>query len=192
MSSCSGSSLYVGIPGSGKTEFALRRLWADCARTRRVGIILDLARVEQFKRPGVARASSLAELERIAWAKGEHVVYTPEDEDLEVQRVAFLAREVHGNANLLVDECAGHLGRKTQLVKLLRQHRHARSCVHLTTQHFSGDVGQAALSTAPELFVFRTTAPAALEALEADFRLPRETVSRLEKFRYLHCVLGFG
>lgn len=73
----------------------------------------------------------------------------------------------------------------------MRATQHVQTRLYLTTQHFTADIPQAALSCAPDLFVFRCTSPRVLEVLERNFGMDTEHVRRLPQFHYLQHRTSF-
>lgn len=187
-----GCAWYVGVPGAGKTTLALAHLARDAAANGWPCLVLDSSDVAQLAH--VPHVASLAQLEAAVWKRGEHAAYVPRDAG-EVEHVAARALELR-QVNLLVDEAAFWIssskGRDGNLLRLMRAHRHAQVRLYLTTQHLSADVPQAALSCAPELFVFRCSSNVVLDRLEREYGMDRATVAALPRGRYLRHVAGFS
>jgi hypothetical protein len=55
----------------------------------------------------------------------------------------------------------------------------------MVTQHFSGDVGQAALACAPDLYVFQVNSWRSRRVLRDEFDVDPLAVARLEKWHYI-------
>lgn len=132
--------------------------------------------------PDMPVAGSVGEAIELIWQQGTHCRWTPDDPD-ELERVAAAARELRG-AVLLVDESSDYLHsgtkRRSRVLKLIRTHRHSDVWLLFTTQHFSGDVPQAAFGGGPLVYVFNTTGPAALEQLQRRWGVPPELAASLD------------
>jgi hypothetical protein len=183
---------YVGCPRAGKTFLAYQHVQRDHALTGWPILVVDSTEAGNFDRVSHALSAEEALIEILANKKRE-IAWTPRDpEDVDA-----LARAIRagGRMHVLVDEAAfwigGPRGRGGALLRLLRAYRHARVSLHLTTQHFSGDVSAEALACAPQLFVFRTTSPAALDSIERNFGLPAAKVRALPERQCLRVDLGF-
>lgn len=190
--SSTGCAWYVGVPGAGKTTLACSHLARDSRANGWPCLVLDSSDVAQLAH--VPHVRSVAELERAVWQLGEHAAYIPQNGD-DVERVAARALELR-QVNLLVDEAAfwlsSHKGRDGSLLRLMRAHRHAQVRLYLTTQHLSADVPQAALSCAPELYVFRCTANVVLDRLEREYGMDRSLIANLPRGQYVRHVSGFS
>jgi hypothetical protein len=137
----------------------------------------------------VAEAGCIEQLVDQVWKHRRHARYVPrEDPADDMERIARACIAGHC-CHLVIDESAYYLdcsrGRGGALERLLRIYRHCDVTIQATTQHFSGDVSQAALSCSPRLFVFRTASTAALDALERHFQLDRATVQGLPNRKFL-------
>lgn len=183
---------YVGIPGAGKTTLAAHHLAEKCRANGNPCLIVDSGGVAQLA--AVQHAPSATAAMKLVWQKRQHAAFVPRDA-AEVEAVAASVLEF-GRVNVLIDEAAFWLssrkGLDSNILRLLRAHRHARAHVLLTTQHLSADVPQAALSCAPTLWVFRCTSPAVLDRLEKAFGLDRALVSKLERGRFIRVETGFS
>jgi hypothetical protein len=184
---------FLGCPLAGKTLLASIQFEQKIAERRVPGIIIDSEGADNFAR--VRHARSVRELLDSCFNRGETLAYVPEDEDgSEVAEIANACR-FPGGVVLFVDEAAHWLspgcGARKPMMRLLRTCRHRGTDVYLTTQHLSGDVPAAALSLAPELFVFNTTSWPALERLEHQYRLDPAAIQALPALHYVHVVSGF-
>lgn len=182
---------YVGIPESGKSHQALADLIATSRAKRLPAVVIDEARASNFER--WPHAESLDELLEAVWGYGLRVAYTPRDPS-EVEQIAAAALEC-GRVCILIDEAAtfltSNVGRGGNLSRLMRRHRHADAHLFLTTQHFSGDVSQEALSCAPRVCIFRNESEAVLDALKRRYGLDWETVRNIPQYHYLERITGF-
>lgn len=187
----SGIAWYVGIPEAGKTTLAAHHLARAARRNGRPCLVIDSQGVRNFSR--WQYAASVAEVGQLLWGARRHCAYTPRDAE-EVELLCTALLEV-GQVNVLVDEAAywinAHTWVRSKLSRLMRAHRHAQVWLHLTTQHLSGDVPQAALSCAPDLFIFRCTSKAVLARLQDEYGLESARVSALPQGRYLRVSQGF-
>jgi len=154
-------------------------------------IVIDDARASNFT--AWPHAKNVDDLCESVWGYGLRVAYTPHDPE-EVDRIAGAALDC-GRVCLLIDEAASfltaHVGRGRNLSKLMRRHRHAQAHLFLTTQHFSGDVSQEALSCAPRVCIFRNESEAVLDALKRRYGLDWDTVRKIPQFHYLERWTGF-
>lgn len=153
-------------------------------------LLIDSIGEEQVR--DVPHARSVREAIEWVWGAGEKAAYVPKD----VEEVNALVRAClePGRVNLWVDEAhtwlSARRGVDGPLLRLMRTHRHARANVFLTAQHLTGDVPQEALSCAPELYVFRCTAPAVLERLERE-GLDPQAVRALPAREWIRHYAGF-
>lgn len=176
-------SWYVGCPHSGKTTLAsVHARWIAEEIGYRV-VVLDSEQVSDFRGlPHVAPQ----ELPDLVWKQRKIAAVTPRNL-ADVESVARIVR-AGKDAVLLVDEASLWLSNRRcseELLRVLRTTQHCRSRVLLTTQHFSGDIPQPALACAPDLFLFRTTAPRALEALSKHYDVDAAQVRALTRYSYL-------
>lgn len=183
---------YVGVPASGKTTLAAAQAAELVAATGWPVLAIDSAGVAQLGQ--VPHVTSVEAVLDHAWTRRQHVAFIPRDEDQVTEIVqAVLAR---GRVILLVDEAAfwidARKGSGSPLLRLMRAHRHARVFLLLTTQHFSGDVSQQALSCAPTLYVFRCTSPAVLDRLEREYGLDRRAIANLGQGQFIKVESGFS
>lgn len=97
--------------------------------------------------------------------------------------------------NVLLDGAHAVLSARSHvsepLIAAMRGHRHRELALLLSTHHLTGDVPQAALSCAPELYLFCCTSPAVLKTVEKEWGVPARKVSGLPQFSYLCVRLGF-
>ena len=142
--------------------------------------------------PGVPVARRVGVAVSYVWGSGSHCRWIPSDPS-EVERVAEYAHELR-RVVLLVDESSYYLHGGTRnssaLLRLIRAHRHAEAFLLFTTQHFSGDVPQAAFGGAPPVYVFQTTSPAALKRLRDDWGAPVELIRTLPVGRCVRLSTG--
>lgn len=187
-----GVAWYIGQPGAGKTTLAAAHACDLVSATGWPLVCIDSAGVAQLEH--VPRAQTAEEAICAAWDRREHVAFTPRAEN-DVERVAR-ASLGGGHVVLLVDEAAfwisSRRGTGSSLLRLMRAHRHAKVYLLLTTQHFSADVPQEAISCAPEIYVFACQSPAVLDRLEREYALSREVVKALPRGRYIRLQTGFA
>lgn len=186
-----GTAWYVGIPKSGKTTLA-RAHAIEAARENRFPIlVIDSEGVAQLE--GFAHARSVEHARAAVFERRLSCAYHPNDRE-EVWELLRSCRKP-GRVNVLIDEAhlwlsAGSSSRDPML-QLMRSHRHARVRLFLTTQHLSGDVPQAAISCAPEVFVFRCTGQPTLDRMETQWGIRPEVARNLRQFHYLRHYEGF-
>lgn len=188
----SGVEWYIGKPGAGKTTLAAARAAMLVRSTGKPVLVIDSSGVAQLAH--VPRETGAARAARAAFVERRHVSFTPTDEtDVELVSARALA---DGRVILLVDEAAFWISSRHKgapsLLRLMRAHRHSKVHLLLTTQHFSADVPQEAISCAPTLFVFACTSPAVLDRLERDYGLDRNLVGSLGRGQYLRLETGFS
>jgi hypothetical protein len=176
-----GSAWYLGVPGSGKTSLAWSHLRAMVERDHDPALILESVPETRFL--GVPLVKSVPEVVEKLWnerTSARFVGASASEEELDALFDAVLAG---GRVHVFIDESAFYVnarrGAFAPLPRLLRSYRHASVTVQATTQHASGDVSQEALACAPTLYVFRSMAPSALEALERRYGIPPETLKGL-------------
>ena len=178
-----GVSWYVGCPHSGKTTAAsVHARWFR----EKFGVpvvVVDSEETEDFR--GLDHCAP-RELPELVWKAKQSVAVKPGS----VADVDAVAEAVRAGKDvvLLVDEASLWLSNRRcseALLRVLRTTQHCRVRVLLTTQHFSGDIPQAALACAPDLYLFRTTSPRALDVLSRHFSIDAEQARTLEKHHYL-------
>lgn len=178
------------MPGSGKTYLSLEHLRDAIRSTGWPAILVDSIGDEHLD--GMPHARSVREALEWTFGAGQNSAFRPDS----VEEVDALVRACMepGRVNLWVDEApfwlSSRKGTGGPLVKLMRTHRHARANVFLTAQHLTGDVPQEALSCAPELYVFRCTAPAVLQRLERE-GLDVERIRNLQPREFVRHYEGF-
>lgn len=187
----SGVRWYIGKPGAGKTTLAASHAAELVAITGYPVLCIDSAGVAQLK--GIPRVRDGSAAVTAAFVERRHAAFTPRDAS-EVEYVCA-ATIMRGCVVLLVDEAAFWISSRKNsapsLLRLMRAHRHSRAFVLLTTQHFSADVPQEAISCAPDLYVFACESPAVLDRLERDYGLDRSQVAALARGRFIHLETGF-
>ena len=187
----SGVEWFIGKPGAGKTTLAAARAAALVSSTGFPVFCIDSAGVAQLDH--IPRARSLAAALDSVFRLRQHSSFTPRDGE-EVETIARQALD-RGRVILFVDEAAFWLSSRKNsapsLLRLMRAHRHSQVHVLLTTQHFSADVPQEAISCAPVLNVFACESPAVLDRLERDYGLDRAAVKALQRGRYFRVETGF-
>lgn len=131
-------------------------------------------------------------MRRIWYEKKPATAYRPSSvKDLD--QVARIA-ESGGKLVLLIDEAHYWLsgkGASPTLLRIMRATRHSQLRILLTTQHLSGDIPQAAFACAPDLYLFRTTAPRSLKVLESEFELDPEILSGLRAHYFIRKRTSF-
>lgn len=186
-----GVRYYIGQPGSGKTTLAAAHAADLCGQTGWPVLVIDSAGVAQLDH--VPRARSAPDALDQVWNRRAHAAWTPSDVS-EVENVCASILQ-RGRLIVLVDEAAYWISSRRSgapsLLRLMRAHRHAQVFLLLTTQHFSADVPQEAVSCAPDLYVFACTSPAVLDRLERDYGLDRRTVASLPRGHFVHVETGF-
>lgn len=183
---------YVGCPRAGKTYLALQHVLEDQRATRFPVLLVDSTEADNFD--GIEHATNCEDaLIGLLAERRPMIAWTPRDGD--EMDAGARAIKAAGRMHVLIDEAAYWIGasrgRGGSLLRLLRAYRHAQVSLHLTTQHFSGDVSAEALACAPDIYCFRTTSTPALVALERDYGLNPAEVSALPAREYKHVRLGF-
>lgn len=185
---------YVGIPESGKTHQALRDLIETSRKTGFPAIVIDDASADNFA--AWPHARNLDDLFESVWGYGLRVAYTPSAADPrgEVDAICNAAEEA-GRCCILIDEAATWLtssvGRGSPLARIMRRHRHWQGHLFLTTQHFSGDVSQEALSCAPRVLIFRNESETVLDALRRRYSLDPAFVRSIPQYQFVERFTGF-
>lgn len=177
----SGSAWFIGTSGAGKSSLAAGLAVELAGRTCDPLLVVDSEDSLDEAFPNLPVAESVSDAIRLVWGEGRHCRWILE-EPAELERVARAARELR-RAVLYIDESSYYLhsgtSRKSELLKLIRTHRHRQVWLLFTTQHFSGDVPQAAFGGGPVLYIFQTSTPVALERLKREWRVPPELVESL-------------
>ncbi len=182
----------IGCPGAGKTTLA-RSLAAEKARTTgRKLICIDAEGDANFRALPMAR--NVGELPKLLVAHNAVSFDAMSATKAELRRVpTFLERA--GQLVVLIDGAHAvldaHSSAGDAWVRLQRVHRHAELDLFWTTHHLGGDVPQVVQACAPEIYVFRTTSPAALKTLEREFGLDPAKVRALDRGRYIKVEMGF-
>ncbi len=188
----SGVIWYAGAPNTGKTTLALKHAHEIVIATRRPVMVLDSISAKNFREE--YHEENVEELVEGAWLDGVHTWYTPKSRE-EVEQICDACYHA-GNIVLIIDETANWLTAKsgidTGLLRLMRSHRHCLVNVLLTTQHLSGDIPQAAFACDPDIYLFLTTAPAALKVIERDFGQDGEHVRHLRQGEHLFLPSGIS
>lgn len=186
-------ALCIGCTGAGKSTKA-RALVAQLAReTGRRVVVVDCEGDRAFA--SLPRASDVDAL--AAQLKRARVVAFDAERagPRELDRLARFIREL-GNLIVLVDGAWAALDCRTPAkdpwVALCRKHRHANLALVLTTHHLGSDVSQSLQSFGPDLFVFCTTSPAALDTLERQYGLDRKQIRALRQGSFVHVRQGFA
>lgn len=176
-----GSAWYLGVPGSGKTSLAWKHLRELVERDHDPAIVVESVPDARFQ--VVPKVKTVEEVVKAAWGERTSVRFQGSDAEEADLDSLFSAIQAGGRVHLLIDESAFYFnarrGQFAPLPRLLRSYRHANVTIQATTQAFSGDVSQEALACAPTLYVFKTAAPAALEALEKRYSIDPVTVKGL-------------
>jgi hypothetical protein len=185
---------YIGCPGAGKTTLALAHA-AQRAVDRDVPLLVidaegDPRTTAKMRRCATPAdwARELAEGWRLCSWSVSSLASTPDDWAAAIERRGSCVVLVDGAHALLT----AHARAGDAWVRLQRVHRHRKLDLLLTTHHLGGDVPQVVQATAPELCVFRTTAPAALDVLERAWGLDRARIAALPRGRYVRVTTGFG
>ena len=181
---------YVGAPGHGKTYLGFQHLKRLALDRKPALVIESVAGESHFA--GIEKVDSVEDAVHRVWYDGKHTAFTPkEPEEVEALARAVLAgKDVH----FFIDEIAfwltSHRGSQSDLTRLFRSYRHARSTIQFTTQHFSGDIPQEVISCNVELFIFRSLSMSVAERLEKTYGIDSKEVMNLPKFKYFHVIDG--
>lgn len=191
-------SFYVGDTGTGKTSLALKHAKASVAETGRPLIVVDTVKARNFdglslsdpcdsdRVPlGLRDGGTVPAALWLAYGRGEHVRFVPDNHN-------DLGRLLDGlragrDFCILFDEAGfwmAHNRFPDSIAFVLRASRHCGADVYATTQYIK-DIPQAALNCVDRLYIFRTSAPAALERLAETWNIPPEKVSALKGHEYI-------
>lgn len=184
-----GCSLYVGVPGTGKTTLAIANARAEAKSTGRGLIAIDSEGTipESF---GIRLVERPVDAVRSAWGtRGEVRVIPVDDSDVEaICRAALKGK----NVVILIDEIglwASSASTPVSLKRLIRVQRHVGVSLHMTTQ-YPADVAPIVRQCASRLFAFRSTQDRAVKLLEADFQIDGDRVRRLKVGEHLDWSRG--
>jgi hypothetical protein len=183
----------IGCPGAGKTTLA-RSIAAQRARsTGRKLLVVDAEGDANFR--ALPMGSTVSELPKLLVEHNAVSFDAMNAGKQELRRLpTFIERA--GKLVVLVDGAHAVLDAHSSAgdvwVRLQRVHRHAELELIWTTHHLGGDVPQVVQACAPELYVFRTTSPAALKTLEREFGLEASRVRGLERGKYIKVEMGFS
>jgi hypothetical protein len=183
---------YIGCPGAGKTTLAKAHAAALAQRGRKRLLLVDAEGDERFSSlPPAAELDELANVLVTHAAARFDVVHASDEALRDLPRWI----ENRGRFVVLVDGAHELLSARSASgdawVRLQRVHRHAELDLLWTTHHLGGDVPQVVQACAPDLYVFRTTAPAALATLEREYGLNPSEVRSLERGNFLRVRSGF-
>lgn len=177
-------SLYLGIPGSGKTTLARTRAAEDIRRTGLPCLILDSEGANNLS--DIPAAPDVRTVLYTLYGHGRNIRYIPKDED-DVERLAAGVRAGRGVV-FLVDEFGYWAScRKIlpSITRILRGHRHSSIYLHATTQYLS-DLAPLALQCYDELYVFRNQSARGLERLRDEYSLDEALVQNLPPGAAIH------
>ena len=185
----SGVYWYLGVTRSGKTTLAKSHLAGDVAANGRPALVVNSQAVGNFS--DVPHVFTVREAVVSLWSEGRSVAFVPRsEEDFDLLMRAVRAA---GRVNVLIDESfywASSRYISPAFSQLLRTHQHSDVIVRATTQHVA-DVPQEALQTVTALYVFRCSAPRALDRLRTEFGLDSSAVSALPQGGFIEHRLGF-
>ena len=182
----------IGCPGAGKSTLARAKAKAKCDELRRPLLVVNCEGDREFD--ALPSCSTVAELPALIVRNRAVCFDALKASKPELRKLAgFLERA--GPRVVLIDGAHAlldaHSAAGDAWVRLQRVHRHAELELIWTTHHLGGDVPQVVQACAPELYVFRTTSPAALKALEAQFGLDPQKIRTLERGNFVKVELGF-
>ncbi len=186
-----GPVIIIGCPGSGKTTLAREMAIAEAERTGFPMLVIDSARVDQFK--DVHHAPSVKDTILRIWGEGKHCAYTPEAPE-DFDRLAAAAR-AGKRVIIVIDELKNVLpsvrsmSLPFQLAMRLWRHSEIQG-IYATTQSYA-DAARPLRAVVSQWIVFRMTAPADLEALKQDLGLDPAEVASLPQFQKIERKVGF-
>lgn len=183
---------YVGVPMSGKSTLSLYHAAQLKRATGFPLLALDSQPAKQLA--GVPHVATVDEAIASVWGRPRRsCAIIPQSLD----EVDALCAAVSAGKDvvLLVDEAhrwlSAQSGSSAALLQVMRATQHARCHALLTTQHLTGDVPQAALSCAPQLYIFRCSGPRVLRTLQSEFGIPPRVAARLPQHEFIAHRLGF-
>lgn len=183
---------YIGCPKAGKTTLAKAHAAELAKLGRKRVVVVDAEGDRSFESlPPANECEELGNVLVTHPAAVFDVLNASEDELRELPR--WIERTK--NLVVLVDGAHAVLSSRAasadDWVRIQRVHRHAKLDVLCTTHHLGGDVPQLVQALAPDLFVFRTTSPAALAVFEREYGIPPGAILRLECGSFLRVRTGF-
>ena len=181
---------YLGKTQSGKSKRAYLDLEEDIRATGWSSLILDPMPAWNFAH--LHHEPSLeAVLEKLFLEK-THAVWTPGDDEEELDRLMSALREV-GRVHVLWDECSFHMSKQSitkPRSKALRGWAHARLTWRMVTQR-PGDIHGDAYACDPEVYCFRIDKVGDLERARDEFGFDPEAVKLLGAGEFLTKKRGF-
>lgn len=182
-------SLYLGVPGSGKTWKA----WEDaCAISAATGWPIGFLDFPGAGKKFITDAAATVKdfLTLLYGDTPTHARFIPgTDKDGETEKISAAIRAC-GGVVFLVDEIsyvASSRSTPPNLESLLRCWRHAAVPILMTTQ-YPGDVSPVVRTCAGRVLLFRLDTSRALVVCSQEWPVDTEKVSRLEKRRFIEHV----
>ncbi len=187
----SGPVVLIGCPGSGKTTKARELAVAEVARTGFPLLVIDSARVDQFK--DLVHTKTVRETIERVWGQGLHTAFTPEAPE-DFDRLAAAAR-AGKRCIILIDELKNVLpsvrSMSLPFQLAMRLWRHSEIEGFFATTQSYADAARPLRAVVSKWIVFRMTAPQDLEALRQDLGLDPAEIAALPQFQYREVKVGF-
>lgn len=182
----------IGCPGAGKTTKARALALEWSTSTGKPLLAIDCEGDASMR--ALPRAATVGELAQLL-ARSRAVCFDAMScHEAELGKLARFVERC-GSLVLLIDGAHvvldAHSSSGDAWVRLQRVHRHANLDLIWTTHHLGGDVPQVVQACAPDLYVFRTTSPAALKVLEREYALDPRTIRELPRGNFVRVETGF-
>lgn len=190
MSDRLGCYWYLGKTQSGKSKKAFADLLEDIRTTGWRSLIIDPMPAWNFAH--LPHEKSLEGVLQKLFEEKTHAVWTPGDDEEELDRLMSALREV-GRVHVLWDETNFHMSKQSitkPRSKALRGWAHSKLTFRMVTQR-PGDIHGDAYACDPEVYCFRIDKVGDLERVHDEFGFDPEAVKALAVEQFLTKKRGF-
>ena len=182
-------SLYIGVPGCGKTANALVNCISDAKVLGWPIVIIDSegtvkpsdglrgwnAEANKFLET-IPTVESAIEASKVAWKNGQHCRFVPQGEK-DIEHIAT-ACSIGKSCIVLFDEAGLYCtpnGTPKSVERIVRTHRHLQIRMHITTQYLH-DISPLFRNCASEARIYRNDDVRALELIEIRYGYPKNVI----------------